>query len=381
MIFTNRHHLLAQAGCFLFAFGFCGQLILSNAYSQDGEAEFNSKLEEWRKIIVDVQVVKLECTLAETAEKSAELRAKYLELRKTGDAKVDELKRAAAKAFKQKPQRGTVFFDFLRNSLRMDLEVREDMVSALIMAEALDSKPISEPDIAQLVGVVMYYHQRFDRAEALLKYAQSRNTNRDFTNELRLIPRLKSSWERELKFREKDLKSKLPRAIIETTKGTIIFELFEDEAPNTVRNFVTLAEEEYYNGLEFFLSEPFGKTMTGSQSNTFSPSGRVIENEAQDPEKRRDNFRGTLSAIAMKNLGLVDGALLRISFAPYTQGQPGSYCNFGRVLTGFEVLDKLNRSFDIKGEAKEDFKADKIVKITIENKRDHDYTPVYPENQ
>ena len=381
MIFTHRLHSLFQTVCFLFAFGFCSQLSLSTLSGQDVESEFNAKLEEWRQIIVDVQVVKLECTLAETAEKSAELRAKYYELRKAGDAKIDELKRAAAKAFTKKPQRGTVFFDFLRNSLRMDLEVREDMVSALIMAEALDSKPISEPDIAQLVGVVMYYHQRFDRAETLLKYAQSRNAKRDFTNELKLIPRLKASWERELKLREKDLKSKLPRAIVETTKGTIIFELFEDQAPNTVRNFVTLAEEEYYNGLEFFLAEPFGKAMTGSQSNTLSPSGRVIENEALDPERRRDNFRGTLSAIAMKDLGLVDGALIRISFAPYTQGQPSSYCNFGRVLTGFDVLDKLNRSLNNKGEAIEDFKADKIVKITIENKRDHDYTPVYPENQ
>lgn len=381
MIFTSQHHLIIRAACTLFAFGLVQNLTLHHVQSQDGEAEFQAKLEEWRQIIIDVQVVKLECTLAETIEKSAELREKYQQLRKTGDEKIDELKRAAAKAFREKPRRGTVYFDFLRNSLRMDLEIREDMVSALIMAEALDTKPISEPDIAQMVGVTMYYHQKFDRAEKLLKYSQSRNSDRDFSNELKLIPRLKASWERELKLRDKDLKAKLPRAIVETTKGTIVFELFEDEAPNTVRNFVSLAEQEYYNGLEFFDALPFKRTITGSQSNNLDVTGRRIANEGLDPDKRRDNFRGTLSAIALKDLGLVDGGLILISFAPNTQGKPGSYCNFGRVLTGFDVLDKLNRHEDIKGEEIEDFKADKIVKITIENKREHDYKPVFPEDR
>ncbi|MFB3073010.1 MAG: peptidylprolyl isomerase, partial [bacterium] len=38
---------------------------------------------------------------------------------------------------------------------------------------------------------------------------------------------------------------------METEKGTISLELFEDDAPNTVANFVSLAEKGYYDGLTF----------------------------------------------------------------------------------------------------------------------------------
>lgn len=40
-------------------------------------------------------------------------------------------------------------------------------------------------------------------------------------------------------------------AIIETEKGTIELELFEEDAPNTVANFEKLIEEGFYDGLTF----------------------------------------------------------------------------------------------------------------------------------
>lgn len=43
----------------------------------------------------------------------------------------------------------------------------------------------------------------------------------------------------------------MTRAIMETEKGTIHLELFDKEAPNTVKNFVDLAEKGFYNGLAF----------------------------------------------------------------------------------------------------------------------------------
>ena len=41
----------------------------------------------------------------------------------------------------------------------------------------------------------------------------------------------------------------MTRAIMETDKGTINLELFATDAPNTVKNFVALAEKGYYDGL------------------------------------------------------------------------------------------------------------------------------------
>ncbi|MGG6264665.1 peptidylprolyl isomerase [Leptolyngbya sp. AN03gr2] len=43
----------------------------------------------------------------------------------------------------------------------------------------------------------------------------------------------------------------MTRAIMETDKGTINLELFDKDAPNTVKNFVNLANKGFYDGLAF----------------------------------------------------------------------------------------------------------------------------------
>jgi len=43
----------------------------------------------------------------------------------------------------------------------------------------------------------------------------------------------------------------MTRAIMETEKGTIHLDLFEQDAPNTVKNFVDLSEKGFYDGLNF----------------------------------------------------------------------------------------------------------------------------------
>lgn len=43
----------------------------------------------------------------------------------------------------------------------------------------------------------------------------------------------------------------MTRAIMETEKGTIHLDLFDEDAPNTVKNFVELCEKGFYNGLKF----------------------------------------------------------------------------------------------------------------------------------
>lgn len=43
----------------------------------------------------------------------------------------------------------------------------------------------------------------------------------------------------------------MTRAIMETDKGTINLELFDQDAPNTVKNFVDLSKKGYYDGLSF----------------------------------------------------------------------------------------------------------------------------------
>ncbi|WP_159787903.1 peptidylprolyl isomerase [Sodalinema gerasimenkoae] len=43
----------------------------------------------------------------------------------------------------------------------------------------------------------------------------------------------------------------MTRAILETDKGTINIDFFDEDAPNTVKNFVELSEKGFYDGLNF----------------------------------------------------------------------------------------------------------------------------------
>ncbi len=59
-------------------------------------------------------------------------------------------------------------------------------------------------------------------------------------------------WQQELKAREEDAAGEpLPRVLIETSKGDVVVELYENNAPNTVANFIELCEKGFYNGLPF----------------------------------------------------------------------------------------------------------------------------------
>ena len=157
-----------------------------------------------------------------------------------------------------------------------------------------------------------------------------------------------------------------------------MIELFEDEAPNLVKNFVKLAQQGFFDDMAFFNVMPFQFAASGSPNASFSGSpGYFLKNEALDPTKRRGNFRGTICAPATKENGnpYVAGSIFMIMFGPYSVANTSMYCNFGRVIDGMDVVDSINRSHGMDGKQVEGFKPDKILKIEVQNLRDHDYEP------
>ncbi|HEY9246839.1 MAG TPA: peptidylprolyl isomerase, partial [Candidatus Methanoperedens sp.] len=66
-------------------------------------------------------------------------------------------------------------------------------------------------------------------------------------------------------------------AILETSKGTIKFELFEKETPITTKNFIDLSQKGFYNGLTFHRVEP-GFVIQGGdpKGNGTGGSGKTI---------------------------------------------------------------------------------------------------------
>ncbi|NDC54854.1 MAG: peptidylprolyl isomerase [Planctomycetia bacterium] len=161
----------------------------------------------------------------------------------------------------------------------------------------------------------------------------------------------------------------LPRVKITTTKGDIVVELFENEAPNTVANFISLVEKGFYAGT------PFHRVIGGFMAQGGDPTGSgkggpgyVIDCECAKPEARK-HFLGSLSmAHAGPNTG---GSQFFLTFRPTTH-LDGKHTVFGRIVEGLDVLPALTRT---EGETASGGPPDRIVKAEVVRKRSHPYEP------
>jgi cyclophilin family peptidyl-prolyl cis-trans isomerase len=123
-------------------------------------------------------------------------------------------------------------------------------------------------------------------------------------------------------------------ATIETSAGTMTAELFPEDAPKTVNNFVFLARDGFYNGVIFHRVIPGFMIQGGDPTGTGSGGPGYKFND--EPVKRRYS-RGTL---AMANAGPnTNGSQFFVMHADY--GLPPSYTIFGKLLTGESVVDSI----------------------------------------
>ena len=121
---------------------------------------------------------------------------------------------------------------------------------------------------------------------------------------------------------------------IVTAKGEIIFELFGDEAPKTVSNFITLARDGFYNGLIFHRREE-GFVIQGGDPNGNGTGGPGYKFE--DEPVKRTYSKGI---VAMANSGPnTNGSQFFIMLGDTPL--PPLYTIFGNVLSGQDVVDRI----------------------------------------
>ncbi|TVS15175.1 MAG: peptidylprolyl isomerase [Planctomycetaceae bacterium] len=186
------------------------------------------------------------------------------------------------------------------------------------------------------------------------------------------IPDYVEFWEVEQALRQQEAEADdLPRVLLSTSKGDLVIELLENEAPETVANFISLVSDRFYDGL------PFHRVIPGFMAQGGCPVGDGTGGPGYriycecDKENHRKHFRGTLSmAHAGRNTG---GSQFFLTFLP-TPHLNGAHTVFGRVIEGMEVLAKLQRidPSDDQAAARE---PDRIIKAEVIRKRDHDYQP------
>ncbi len=129
------------------------------------------------------------------------------------------------------------------------------------------------------------------------------------------------------------------QAVIETNKGRIVVDLFQDDAPETVNNFVFLARHSYYDGIVFHrvLEDFMAQTGDPTGSGRGGP-GYTFGDETNNG--RTHTGKGVLS---MANAGPgTNGSQFFLTFIP-TPWLDGKHTVFGQITEGLDVLDKLQR--------------------------------------
>ncbi len=137
-----------------------------------------------------------------------------------------------------------------------------------------------------------------------------------------------------------------PMVLLETTSGDILLELFPDNAPKSVENFLAYVDEGFYDNTIFhrvikgFMIQGGGLGPRLDEKKTRAP----VPNEAGNGLK---NERGTLalartmdphSATAQFFINLADNDFLNHS---EPNGQGWGYCVFGKVSEGMETVDAI----------------------------------------
>lgn len=126
-------------------------------------------------------------------------------------------------------------------------------------------------------------------------------------------------------------------ARLETEKGEVIIQLYPQEAPIAVNNFVFLAQEGWYDDLPIHRVIPDAYLESGDPSDTGQGNpGYYFPNEIS-PELAFDRP----GRLAMKNIGEnTNGSQFFITFAPLPENN-GRYTIFGQVVQGLKILEQL----------------------------------------
>ncbi|MFD2938156.1 peptidylprolyl isomerase [Spirosoma flavum] len=142
----------------------------------------------------------------------------------------------------------------------------------------------------------------------------------------------------------------MPKAQMNTDKGTMLIEFFEKDAPKAVNNFISLAKKGFYDGVKFHRVIPNFMIQGGDPTGTGSGGpGYSIDCELTGENQYHD--RGVLSmAHRGRNTG---GSQFFICHSRQnTAHLDRNHTVFGKVVDGLDIIDQIQQG-------------DKINSITV----------------
>jgi cyclophilin family peptidyl-prolyl cis-trans isomerase len=353
---------------------------MAAAHAQSGEtapmpqpgpaaAEYQTVLVQWKALLVELRSLQEKYRTADAAER-ADLQQQWNKQTEKGNVMEKRLLEAASKAYAEAPNTDKQISDLLYAVLNEDMKT-DNYQEALPLAELLVKNKFSK-NVVVTAGMAAYYINDFDKAEQYLQEAKKDSLlDREADGVLKQLPQIKQKWADEQKLRQAEAKADdLPRVLIKTNKGDIEVELFENEAPNTVANFISLVEKKFYDGA------PFHRVLEGFMAQGGDPTGTgrggpgyTIKDEFKEPHSRL-HFYAVLS-MAHSDRPNSAGSQFYITFKPISW-LDGGYTVFGRVIAGFDVLPKIQRRDPDKPNQPT---PDKIIEAKVIRKRNHEYVP------
>lgn len=333
-------------------------------------AEFDAVSNEMKKLVGELAV--LQAKYHQPGADKPALETRFEETRQKAQAGAERLEEAAFQLVAADPKHAgarEICGAVIATSLQSD-----DPQRALAAATRLEQVGAADESTLLMAASAALVASELDAAQSFLAKATAAGAPKARTSELaEAIEREAPKIEAEHAKRKADAAADdLPRVKISTTTGDLVVELFENEAPNTVANFISLVEQGFYNGT------PFHRVIGGFMAQGGDPTGSgrggpgyAIPCEVNEPGARK-HFLGTLSmAHAGPDTG---GSQFFLTFRP-TDHLDGKHTVFGRVIEGFDVLPRLIRTQDPEGRPVPGVNPDKITKVVVLRKRNHPYEP------
>ncbi|TDJ55647.1 MAG: peptidylprolyl isomerase, partial [Planctomycetota bacterium] len=224
---------------------------------------------------------------------------------------------------------------------------------ALEVIEAIDLDPAETPRALIVKSDCLFAEHRFVEAVAALDsipgttLAADPALARQVEDLLALRRPYPELWTLEQEIRSAEASADdLPRVELITVQGRIVLELFENEAPNTVANFINLADSGYYDGVAFhrvlanFMAQtgdPNSRPGADGVPGQGGPGYRIVDEH--DRDGARMHFTGTLSMAKSPGLHTA-GSQFFMTHAPPAHLN-GKHTVFGRVMSGLDVVRSI----------------------------------------
>ena len=341
------------------------------ATAEKWRTDFETASSRFREIFKRLYVLQYRFAYSDSRSEREEIQREWADLKEEGETLVITMRDLATQIFVSQPVRESVLYRYLIDMILEDAELGRYWTTyrmILVLRQTVGYDPALDP----IAATAAFRCGQFEEFAKFVQRTRPGDLVDKHIEALAMFDQLVPKWQRERELRAAELRADdLPRVRLITSKGEVVLELFENEAPNTVANFISLVEKGFYDGLTFhrvldgFMAQGGCPEGTGSGGPGYQIACECYELGA------RDHFLGSIAmAHAGKDTG---GSQFYLCYGPQPQ-LDGRHTVFGRVISGMSVVERITRINPEERQGNEVL--DVIEKAEVIRKRDHEYVPV-----